>query len=153
MALNDLDPPLAYPIIAIAKHSVQPLLWATKQNQSNILLCSLQPMDVTGSYMSGLSIALEIRKAALVDRCCWEFGLFKLHGRVNARVYQLNVTPADKQSHNGTLGAIYGPHEHHGSEVTPLTRPPLDCAGIEAAFEYFCQKINLQHTGQRHFPI
>jgi hypothetical protein len=85
--------------------------------------------------------------------CLYEFGLFLLDHGVRRRVYQLNVSPADKRSHNSPLGPFYGPHEHVGNHVLPIVDPDIACGRPEVAFAYYCRRINLTFVGSFNSPL
>lgn len=153
MAIHDLPHEAAIALMREPKFSAAPLVWETRTNQNNILMAIFQPEDETGAIIPGLSIQLEVKKAIVVDRCGYEMGLLKLVGKARRRVYQLAVTPPDKRSHNDVLGPIYGPHEHLGDRVIPVTDPRIRCGVLRAAFDRLCQQINLTYTGNGSMPL
>lgn len=153
MAIHDLPHEAAIALMREPKFSAAPLVWETRTNQNNILMAIFQPEDETGAIIPGLSIQLEVKKAIVVDRCGYEMGLLKLVGKARRRVYQLAVTPPDKRSHNDVLGPIYGPHEHLGDRVIPVTDPRIHCGELQAAFDRLCQQINLTYTGNGSMPL
>lgn len=150
---NDLPQSLALEVMAIEKHFALTLEWAERKNHKGLLLSSFQVEDDTGAYVAGVTLRLELKKPIVVNRCLYEFGLFKLHGGASRRAYQLNVTPRDKLSHNGLEGAIFGPHEHVGDFVQPVTSEGVQCGNLDVAFEFFCARINLKFTGALNSPL
>ena len=153
MAIHDLPHEAAIALMREPKFSAAPLVWESRPNQANILMATFQPEDETGAIIPGLSIQLEVKKAIVVDRCGYEMGLLKLVGKARRRAYQLAVTPPDKRSHNDVLGPIYGPHEHLGDRVIPVTDPRIRCGELRAAFDRLCQQINLTYTGNGSMPL
>jgi hypothetical protein len=116
-------------------------------------MATAQPVDVTGAILPGLTLQFEIKRPVVVDRCWYELGLFQLEHRQRRRVYQLNVTPRDKRSHNSPAGPLYGPHEHVGDRVLPLTDAQLDCGKPGVAFVHFFRRITLSFTGDLCLPL
>lgn len=150
---NDLPEALASAVMQEQKFANHPVVWAEKNNHKGLLLSSFQVEDETGAYVAGVTIRLEIKKPIVVDRCLYEFGLFKLHNGASRRAYQLNVTPSDKASHNTTSGPIFGPHEHVGDAVYAVSQPGVHCGNLDVAFKFFCERINLQFTGALNSPL
>ena len=118
-----------------------------------LLLATAQLEDDTSAIIPGLTLQLEVKRPVIVDRCQYEFGMFLLEHGVRRRVYQLNVTPSDKRSHNTASGPLYGPHEHVGDLVKAVADPNVQCGNLELAFQFFCQRINLTFTGQLNSPL
>jgi len=116
------------------------------------LLALTQPEDKSGVILPGLTLQHEIKPPIVVDRCLYEFGLFLLQCGVRRRVYQLNVSPVDKRSHNGPRGALYGPHEHVGNQVLPIDDPDIACGRPDVAFAFYCNRISLASSGAFNSP-
>lgn len=149
----DLPTTQARQVMAEPKFCDARLHWEVRSNQANRLIATAQPEDDTGAIMPGLTIQLEVKRAIVADRCLYELGLFMLEGGVRRRTYQLNVCPPDKRSHNDQqTGSIYGPHEHIGNSVTPVTDPAIRCGSLDVAFQHFCTRINLTFSGDLNPP-
>ena len=116
--MSDLVHDQALQVMASRKLCSMSLAWSERDNHVGLLLASAQPEDETGAILPGLTLQFEIKRPIVVDRCLYEFGLFLLEHGVRRRVYQSNVSPADKRSHNGPQGPICGPHEHLGNLAT-----------------------------------
>ena len=144
---------LALELMAEVKHASVSLIWAERNNHRGLLLSSFQVEDATGAYLAGVTLRLELKKPIVVNRCLYEFGLFKLHNGASRRAYQLNVTPLDKASHNGPEGTIFGPHEHIGDAVHPVLDGSVRCGNLDVAFKFFCERINLTFTGALNSPL
>lgn len=127
--------------------------WLERNNHAGHLLALSSVEDETGAIFPGLTIQLEVKRPIVVDRCLYELGLFWLESGVRRRVYQLNVSPIDKRSHNGLNKVIFGPHEHIGDTVSPVRMAGIECGGLTPAFELFCQRINLRFTGTLGSPL
>ena len=151
--MSDLPKSQSLQVLALLKFCAASLTWADRNNHTGILLATAQPEDETGAIIPGLTLQLEVKRPVVVDRCQYEFGMFLLEHGVRRRVYQLNVTPRDKRSHNDVFGPLYGPHEHTGDSVEAVTDPDIQCGRLELAFQFFCRKINLTFTGQLNSPL
>ena len=151
--MSDLPKSQALQVLAQLKLCAVSLSWADRSNHIGLLLATAQPDDETGAIIAGLTLQLEVKRPVVVDRCQYEFGMFLLEHGVRRRVYQLNVTPRDKRSHNGVSGAIYGPHEHIGDSVEAVTDPDIQCGQLAVAFQLFCRRTNLTFTGQLNSPL
>jgi len=151
--MNELPNAAAMAVMAVPKLFGGNLVWADKPNHKSILLATFQPEDETGAILPGLSVQLEVTKAIVVDRCLYEFGLFKLEGGVRKRAYQLAVVPLNKRSHNTPSGPMFGPHEHLGEQVRTVSNDEIFCGQMGAAFAHFCSQISLVFTGQTKFPL
>lgn len=151
--MSDISPDQALRLMSMPKLCSASLAWSERDNHLGLLLASAQPEDETGAILPGLTLQLEIKRPIVVDRCLYEFGLFLLEHGVRRRVYQLNVSPADKRSHNGPLGPIYGPHEHVGNQVLPIDDPDVACGRPDVAFACYCRRINLAFSGALNLPL
>lgn len=143
----------AIQLMSVPKVCGATLVWAERPNHRGLLLASAQPEDETGALIPGLTLQLEIKKPVLVDRCLYEFGMFVLERGVRRRVYQVNVSPPDKRSHNSPGGPIHGPHEHVGDQVLPIHDPTVACGHPEVAFAFYCRRINLSFSGAFNSPL
>lgn len=151
--MSDVSHDQALHLMALPKLCNASLAWSERDNHVGLLLASAQPEDETGAILPGLTMQFEIKRPIVVDRCLYEFGLFLLEHGVRRRVYQLNVSPADKRSHNGPLGPMYGPHEHVGNRVLPIDDPNVACGRSDVAFAYYCRRITLVFSGALNSPL
>lgn len=151
--MSDLTKLQALQALELPKFCAANLSWSDKSNHVGLLIASAQPEDETGAFIPGLTLQLEAKRPIVVDRCQYEFGVFFLERGVRRRVYQLNVTPHNKLSHNAISGPIYGPHQHIGDSVEVVADPNVQCGNFELAFRFFCQRINLTFTGQLNSPL
>jgi len=143
----------AKPIIDLPKFCNQNLVWGTKANQNSFLQATSALDDAEGATIPGLTIQLEVKKPILVATYHFELGLFKLsHNGIRERVYQLNVTPMHRRSHNDKKHPIYGPHIHHGCDLTFAASKSLG-DDLNKAFELYCADINLSFTANLNSPL
>jgi hypothetical protein len=151
--MSDLNHDQALQLMALPKLCSASMVWSERDNHVGLMLASVQPEDESGAILPGLTLQLEIKRPIVADRCLYEFGLFLLEYGVRRRVYQLNVSPADKRSHNGLLGPMYGPHEHVGNRVLPIDDPDVACGRPDVAFAHYCRRINLAFSGTLNSPL
>ena len=151
--MSDLTKSQALQVLVLPKFCGSNLSWADKNNHVGLLIATAQPEDDSGAIIPGLTLQLEVKRPIVVDRCQYEFGVFVLERGVRRRVYQLNVTPHNKRSHNAISGPLYGPHEHIGDSIEVVADPNIQCGHLELAFQFFCQRINLTFTGQLNSPL
>ena len=151
--MSDVSHDQALQLMVMPKLCSVSLVWAERDNHMGLLLASAQPEDETGAIFPGMTLQLVVKRPVVVDRCLYEFGLFQLEQGVRRRVYQLNVSPANKRSHNGPLGPIYGPHEHVGNQVQPITDPGVTCGRLDVAFALYCRRIKLAFSGILNSPL
>lgn len=151
--MSDLPKHLAVSLLNAPKFCAGEIEWVERTNHAGRLISTSVLEDDTGATIPGLTMQLEIKRPVVVDRCLYEFGLFLLEKGVRRRVYQLNVTPANKLSHNGVTGPIYGPHEHIGDEAVALQQSDIECGKVEAAFAHYCTRINLRYSRQFRSPL
>jgi hypothetical protein len=138
-------------LLELPKFCSAKLTWGEKKNHAGLLIATAALDDETGATIPGLTLQLEIKKAILVERFQFELGLFILVKGVRTRVYQLNVTPLDRKSHNDPVNPIYGPHQHIGSRhAEPVQR--LQSGDFAEAFCFFCTKTNITFTGSLNLP-
>ncbi len=153
--MSDVSHDQAEHVMAVPKLCAASFGWTERDNLADLLLALAQPEDETGAILPGLTMQLVVKRPVVVDRCLYEFGLFQLEHGVRRRVFQLNVSPANKRSHNGPQGgADYGPHEHVGDgAVRPITDPDIACGRLALAFAHYCKRINLAISGKLNSPI
>lgn len=106
--MSDVSHDQAEHVMAVPKLCAASFGWTERDNLADLLLALAQPEDETGAILPGLTMQLVVKRPVVVDRCLYEFGLFQLEHGVRRRVFQLNVSPADKRSHNGPQGPITG---------------------------------------------
>ena len=151
--MSDLSHAQALVIMAQPKFSEARLVSDERANHANHLLAAGGLEDDTGALIPGLTLQLEIKRPVVVDRCLYELGLFLLEGGVRRRVYQLNVCPPDKRSHQGPAGIIRGPHEHVGDAASAVQDPAVRCGSLGVAFDFFCRRVNLTFNGAFNSPL
>lgn len=97
-----------------------------------------------GSTLPGLTIQLEVKASAATDRCLYFFSIMLRQGQTRRRIYQLEVCPANKRSHNGPGLVLYGPHEHVGDLApTGVLDPEVRCGEWSNGWRWFRARCNL----------
>jgi len=97
----------------------------------------------TGITLPGLTVQVEVKAPQDVARCLYLFTVFQLKAGTRHRAYQLEVAPANKRTHNGDNGPIYGPHEHLYEEVTAVDHADVNCGNWGGALRWFFFRIAL----------
>lgn len=141
--MPDLDFHDAQAIIDLPKQQVSHLSWSVRQNQANYHTAASPLLDIDGTTIPGLTVVLETRVGVFADEC---LRLYSIHKRISGttwRVYQLEVCPRGKRSHNGLEGALFGPHEHIGTTVVSVADPAVHCGNPDACLAYFCAQAGL----------
>lgn len=151
--MSDLPHAQALVVLSTPKFCDAALVWEERVNHSGHLLALGTLEDATGALLPGLTLQLEVKRPIVADRCLYELGLFLLENGVRRRVYQLNVCPPDKRSHNGVAGPLHGPHEHVGHEAAAVADPAVRCGALGVAFDFFCRRVNLSFTGALNAPL
>lgn len=127
----------------LPKVASDPLVWEERGNHAGNKFCYSIVQDVSGAVLPGLTVQLEVRAPVKVVSCFFLFTLFKLADRQRLRVYQLEVAPLGKRTHNGREGALYGPHEHFGEEAFAVQDPAVTCDDWSACLAYFARRCSL----------
>lgn len=97
----------------------------------------------TGITLPGLTLQVEVKAPRDVVRCLFLLTIFQLKGGVRQRAYQLEVAPSNKRTHNGAAGAIYGPHEHLGEDVTAIRHEDVDCDNWMGSLQWFFDRTGI----------
>lgn len=125
----------------------QALRWSGFKPRSNHLghmVGVAELTDASGVTIPGHTVQIEIKAPVDVARCLYLFSIMRLHNKQRDRVYQLEVAPRSKRTHNGAT-IIYGPHEHVGeAEPTPITDTVVNCDNWAGALQWFFNRVAIQ---------
>jgi hypothetical protein len=114
-----------------------------RDNHAGHIIGVAQITDPDGVFIPGLTLEIEVKATIVSPQCLFQFSLRQKRGKLKEVVYQLEVTPQDKRSHNG-LTPIYGPHEHIGdSEPRPVTSSSVNCDDWDGCLAWFLGQINV----------
>lgn len=126
----------------------QAMRWSGFKPRSNHighLIGVAELVDSQGITIPGHTLQIEVKFPVDASRCLYLFSVMRLHKRTRQRVYQLEVAPRTKRTHNGPQ-PIYGPHEHVGEDEgpTPVADSSVDCENWRGALDWFFKRISLQ---------
>ena len=117
--------------------------WQARENHAGHLHGVATLVDPKGITMPGLTVQLEIKAPVVALTCFYLFSLMQASGRERKPIYQLEVTPRGKRSHNGKV-PIYGPHEHLGqADPLAVTEASVDCDSWAGCLQWFFSRVNL----------
>lgn len=128
-------------IISMPKGYADKLAYATKDTNRAFQVIAFRPEDELGVTIPGVTIEICLRTPQVVDDCKYTFTLFRLDKQRKRRIYQLEVVPRAKKSHNGPP-RIYGPHVHRLDDVTAVNLD-LCCKDYQDWLAWFCEQVNL----------
>ncbi|MBV6321569.1 hypothetical protein [Duganella violaceipulchra] len=115
-----------------------------KENHRGLIMGTALLADAAGIFIVGMTLQIELRVATVVGDCLMTFSIFQRMGSHRQRIYQLEVCPRDKLSHNG-VPAIYGPHEHMpNEEVYAVSETSVDCDNWQGSFSWFLSRTNIE---------
>ncbi len=138
---------MAADLTAIIDQPKQALRWSglkPRPNHAGHLVGVADLVDAQGITLPGYTLQIEIKAPVVTARCLYLFSIMRLHQKQRRRVYQLEVAPRGKRTHNGAT-TIYGPHEHVGeSEPTPVLDSGVDCDNWKGALRWFFNRISVQ---------
>jgi hypothetical protein len=98
---------------------------------------------VSGVFLPGLTIEIEVKAAVVSPQCLFQFSMRQKTGKLKEIVYQLEVPPFAKRSHNG-LTPIHGPHEHIGDgEPSPIVDSSVNCENWDICLDWFFRRVNV----------
>ncbi len=114
-----------------------------RHNHAGSLIGSAQLVDDNGIFIPGLTFVVEVKAPIVATRCLYIFSLMLSVGKDKKRIYQLEVCPSDKRSHNGSP-IIYGPHSHVLElEVNAVVNSEVDCNNWSGSVDWFMKEVNL----------
>lgn len=117
--------------------------WDKRSNHAGHLIGVAEMFEVDGTTIPGVTIEFEIKAAVSAVSCLYLFTLMSFAARERRRIYQLEVAPSAKRTHNG-LSVIYGPHEHVGvSEPTQVIHPSVNCESWDQCARWFFTRVSV----------
>lgn len=118
--------------------------FVARDNHAGHLIGSAQLTDANGVYIAGLTLDIEIKQSAVSDQCLFHFSIRQRRSKLREVVYQLEVAPKAKRTHNGKI-PIYGPHQHIGNEEEPIAIDETDvnCGNWDGCVTWFLSKVNV----------
>lgn len=135
------------PAVVLIDTPKQALRWSGFKSRSNHvghLIGVAELVDAQGITIPGYTLQIEIKAPVDTSRCLFLFSVMRLHQKQRLRVYQLEVAPRSKRTHNGAL-PLYGPHEHvETSEPTAVTDSSVDCDNWKGSLQWFFNRVSVQ---------
>ncbi|PHN31861.1 hypothetical protein [Pseudomonas sp. ICMP 561] len=123
-------------LIRLRKSYAGELSFEGKETNLAFKVIAFRPVDEEGLSIPGLTVEIHLRVGLTADRCKYTFTLFRLSRQKKRRIYQLEVVPKAKRSHNGPP-RLFGPHEHLGeSRILPV-QSDMDCTNYVGWLEFF----------------
>lgn len=129
------------------------LIWGEDPTQSRYQLARFLVADENGATIPGLTVAFDFRRGNVANDCKFTFTLFGQRGTARRRIYQIEVVPPERRSHNGESGALYGPHQHFGEKALPLNVDALGCTHHEQWVREFLKRANIGWGSDYQAPI
>ncbi len=124
-----------------------------RRNHAGYTSASARPDDMFGATIPGLTVELELKAPSLIDACKNIASIYLSRHGVKYRVYQLEVQPAAKRSHNEPGNTLYGPHQHIGDCALEYDHSKVSCSTpIDDFFRLFCAEANITFTGKIVLP-
>ena len=108
-----------------------------------LLLDVAELVDASGVTLPGYTLQIEVKAPIEAERCLFLFSIMRLHLKRRHRVYQLEVAPRDKRTHNGAT-VIFGPHEHV-MEAEPVAVADLEvgCHNWQGSLRWFFARTSI----------
>lgn len=114
-----------------------------RDNHASHVIGVAELIDAKSITLPGYTLQIEVKAPIDSERCLYLFSIMHLVKGRRIRVYQLEVVPANKRSHNG-LTTIYGPHEHLGEEEpTPVACSDVNCDNWDASLRWFFNRVSV----------
>lgn len=123
-----------------------------RRNHAGYTSASARPDDMFGATIPGLTVELELKAPSLIDACKNIASIYLSRHGVKYRVYQLEVQPAAKRSHNEPGNTLYGPHQHIGDCALEYDHSKVSCSTpIDDFLGYSAQKRTSLSPGRSSF--
>lgn len=122
--------------------------WERRSNHAGHVISTAELFELDGTTIPGVTVQFEVKAPVVALSCLFLLSVMQLTGRDRRRIFQLEVCPPSKRSHNGPI-PLYGPHEHVGNlDPSPVTTPDVNCENWSGSTNWF-----LLRTGIAPFPI
>ena len=111
-----------------------------RNNHVGHLIGVAELIDSDGVTLPGFTLQIEVKAPIDSPRCLFLLSIMKLQNRKRKRIYQLEVSPMNKRTHNGE-NIIYGPHEHVGDTVGTVS--DVRCEDWKGVLNWFFTRTNI----------
>ena len=116
-----------------------------RHNHAGHLIGVAELVDQNGITLPGITLQIEVKAPIDSARCLFLFSIMQLRNRKRSRLYQLEVAPSSKRTHNGLL-PLYGPHEHIGEEQpTSVADDGVKCDNWTGSLQWFFTRAGIDH--------
>lgn len=131
-------------IILIPKTVLRPPSWAPRNNHAGHIVAVADLLDASYTTIPGYTIQLEVKAPIIVNSCLYLFSVMRHQARMRRPVFQLEVAPDRKRTHNGTP-PIYGPHLHCGdADPVPVQCPDVHCGSWAGSLKWFLEQARIE---------
>lgn len=121
--------------------------WQDDPTQSSYLMSQFLVADESGITIPSLTVEFDFRRGIVVHDCKFTFTLFAHRGNQRRRVYQIEVMPKERRSHQRKDVQLYGPHQHFGDDAERLDMDGLGCFNHEEWLHEFCRRASILYGG------
>ena len=128
-------------MLSIHKSALKWTGFDARSNHIGHLIGVAELVDAGGLTLPGVTLQIELKEHLTAVRCLYLFSIMKLEKGQRKRLYQLEVSPKTKRTHNGKDAAIYGPHEHNGEDVIAVD--DVSCDNFPKAVAWFFKRTNI----------
>lgn len=140
---DKLKPQDALPLIDAAKMAQGWSGFQKRDNHAGHVIGVALLSDEHGVFLPGLTLELEVKASIVSHQCLFQFSIRQKKGKIKEIVYQLEVAPQAKRTHNG-LTPIYGPHEHVGDdEPSPIQESGVNCNNWDGCLTWFLHRVSV----------
>jgi len=137
----EIDEATARKAMEIPKKICGSLEWKHRTNHAGHAYLAGQFEDEDGAIIAGLTFQVEVKAPVVSTRCLFLFTVFMLLHGAKQRLYQLEVAPAGKRTHNSATQTTYGPHEHIGALVVEVSS--VGCHDFDGAIDHFAKQCSI----------
>lgn len=128
-------------MLTVQKKAIKWTGFLRRSNHSGHLIGVAELVDYNGITMPGLTLQIELKEHLTAVRCLYILSIMKLVKGQRKRIYQLEVAPKNKRTHNGKDAVIYGSHEHDGENVVAID--DVTCDNFPDAVAWFFKRTNI----------
>lgn len=131
-------------IVLVPKSVLRPPIWVSRNNHVGHMVAVSDLLDASYTTIPGYTIQMEIKAPVIVSSCLYLFSIMRHQAKIRRPVFQLEVAPNDKRTHNGTP-PIYGPHLHCGDEEPePVQHPDVHCGDWAGSLKWFLEQARIE---------
>lgn len=130
-------------IVIIPKSVIQSPAWSPRSNHAGHLVATANLLDSSFVTIPGVTLQLEIKAPVIVESCFYLFSIMRHAAKRRWPVFQLEVAPEGKRTHNG-IPPIYGPHLHCGDdEPIKVLDQNVRCGNWSDSLKWFLEQANI----------